>query len=84
MTCECAVCTYWREVEIQLDKLAPEQRKFFEDMYERLCNAENDAAFNQLMRSEAERKAADASWATNPDRMGGQFTQDEINDTGWR
>ena len=24
------------------------------------------------------------SWAANPDRMGGQFTQDEINDNGWR
>ena len=25
----------------------------------------------------------DASWAANPDRSGGQFTQDEINNTGW-
>ena len=25
------------------------------------------------------------SWITNPDRMGGQFTQDEIDEsTGWR
>jgi hypothetical protein len=23
------------------------------------------------------------SWKTNPDRMGGQFTEEEKNDTGW-
>jgi hypothetical protein len=28
-------------------------------------------------------KATYDSWATNPDRMGGQFTEDEKNDTGW-
>ena len=23
------------------------------------------------------------SWKLNPDRMGGQFTEEEINNTGW-
>lgn len=26
---------------------------------------------------------SEMSWRINPDRMGGQFTDDEINDTGW-
>lgn len=25
-----------------------------------------------------------SSWVTNPDRMGGQFTKEEIEDTGWK
>ena len=30
-------------------------------------------------------QASDDSWITNPDRMGGQFTQDELDEsTGWR
>lgn len=27
---------------------------------------------------------SDASWITNPDRMGGAYTEDEINNTGWK
>lgn len=35
---------------------------------------------DQLCDLAAERKRAiDDGWATNPDRMGGQFTQDEID-----
>lgn len=31
------------------------------------------------------RKAnSDMGWRLNPDRMGGQFTDDERNDIGWR
>lgn len=31
------------------------------------------------------KKSADKSWETNPDRMGGAFTQEEIdNATAWR
>lgn len=84
MTCECAVCTYYKEYEKHIEQLSGETKAFFEDMYERLCLAENDAAFNNLMRQQAEQKAIDAGWATNPDRMGGQFTPEEIADTGWR
>ncbi|WP_396189377.1 hypothetical protein [Flavobacterium sp.] len=36
-----------------------------------------------LERKDAERKAVEDSWRDSPDRMGGQFTQDEINNTGW-
>lgn len=25
-----------------------------------------------------------SSWDTNPDRMGGQFTKEEIENTGWK
>jgi hypothetical protein len=32
----------------------------------------------------ATEREIEQSWAANPDRMGGQFTQDEINDNGWR
>lgn len=28
------------------------------------------------------KNTSDASWAANPDRMGGQFTQEELN-RGW-
>ncbi len=31
------------------------------------------------------KQASDDSWITNPDRMGGQFTQDEIDNAGaWK
>lgn len=26
---------------------------------------------------------SDMSWSLSPDRMGGQFTEDETNNTGW-
>lgn len=26
---------------------------------------------------------SDMSWRQNPDRMGGQFTEEEVNNTGW-
>lgn len=29
------------------------------------------------------RANSDMGWRLNPDRMGGQFTEDEKNDTGW-
>lgn len=35
-----------------------------------------------LERKDTERKAAEASWITNPDCSGGQFTQDEIDNAG--
>ena len=33
---------------------------------------------------ERKQKAVEDSWRDSPDRMGGQFTQDEINNTGWQ
>lgn len=30
------------------------------------------------------KQASNDSWGTNPDRMGGAFTEDEIDDAGWR
>lgn len=83
MTCECAVCQYYREYEQHIAQLTGDTKAFFEDMYERLCIAETDAAFNGMMRKQAEQKAAEASWITNPDRMGGQYTIDETVDRGW-
>ena len=29
-------------------------------------------------------KDVEQSWRDNPDRMGGQFTQDELNESGWK
>lgn len=34
-------------------------------------------------KQSAKEREIEQSWANNPDRMGGQFTQDEINDSGW-
>ena len=45
--CECEVCKYGRLVEENLAGLPEPQKAFFEDMYERLCNAEDDAAWNK-------------------------------------
>lgn len=42
--CECEVCKYGRLVQENLANLPEPQRVFFEDMYERLCNTENDLA----------------------------------------
>lgn len=34
--------------------------------------------------AELEKRVSDLSWYESPDRMGGQFTQDEINNSeGW-
>lgn len=30
------------------------------------------------------KKESDDSWITNPDRMGGCFTEDELNESGWK
>lgn len=78
MVCMCEICTYSREVRQHLADLDEASRTFFEGMYERLCLAEMDRDFNQMKREEAEKKAADASWVTNPDRSGGQFTDEEV------
>lgn len=37
---------------------------------------------NEVVR--LRRESSDASWITNPDRQGGAFTQDEIDNTGWK
>jgi hypothetical protein len=42
--CECEVCKYGRLVEENLTGLPEAQKIFFEDMYNRLCNTENDLA----------------------------------------
>lgn len=42
MTCECRVCEYGREVEAHLVHLGKNDRAFFEAMYERLCNVEDE------------------------------------------
>jgi len=47
--CNCKVCKYGREVRKNIDKIKSKKRKdFFEDMYSRLCNAENDYDFQRL------------------------------------
>lgn len=30
------------------------------------------------------KEASDASWAANPDRMGGAYSEDELKDKGWK
>lgn len=45
MTCECEVCKYGRLVEKNLAGLSESQQEFFEDMYDRLCNAENHVSY---------------------------------------
>lgn len=44
------------------------------------------AAEIEKLRKENEdlkKKLAEASWVTNPDRMGGQFTDEEKNRSNW-
>lgn len=43
--CECEVCKYGRLVMANLTDLPEPQKMFFENMYERLCHAENDVAY---------------------------------------
>lgn len=31
-----------------------------------------------------EKQVSDYGWQTNPDRMGGAFSEDEKSDTGWK
>jgi len=50
---------------------------------------EVDILQRRLMQSERriavlEQENLQLSWQTNPDRMGGSFSQDEIDNTGWR
>lgn len=40
--CDCDVCVYGRLVEENLAGLPILQKEFFEEMYDRLCSAEND------------------------------------------
>jgi hypothetical protein len=34
--------------------------------------------------AELEKDNSDMGWQLNPDRMGGSFSQDEIDNTGWK
>jgi hypothetical protein len=49
MACECSVCKYSRVVEHQLEQLAPEQREFFEEMYDILINVEFDRDYSDAV-----------------------------------
>ncbi len=53
MTCNCKVCQYANEVDVNLqmvgDLVDKKTAKFFEDMYWRLCGAETDNAVNRAM-----------------------------------
>ena len=49
--------------------------------YERgLMTALQEIAFREDKPTQAE---IEASWRENPDRMGGQFTEEELNRSGW-
>ena len=43
--CECAVCKYGRLVQENLANLPEPLKVFFEDMYERMCYAEQDVSY---------------------------------------
>ena len=43
--CECEVCKYGRLVQENLGNLPETQKVFFEDMYERMCYAEQDVSY---------------------------------------
>lgn len=49
MACECNVCKYSRKVRHQLEQLAPEQREFFEGMYDTLINIEFDRDYSDAV-----------------------------------
>lgn len=54
MTCDCEVCEYYSVYEQHISTLTGNTKAFFEDMYEQLCIAQNDAAFNDMMRKQVE------------------------------
>lgn len=43
--CECEVCKYGRLVQENLANLPETQKSFFENMYERMCYAEQDVSY---------------------------------------
>lgn len=64
------------------DAMLKLQRLFNKEAYAEL----RTAIFSKLQEKDAEiarlnKRISDLSWQINPDRMGGQFTQEEINRT---
>lgn len=43
--CECSVCQYSRKLQANLEGLPPEQKAFFEDMYDILIHTEMDRGY---------------------------------------
>lgn len=65
---------YYDEVLINERAWYPGKQKTREDLYlETICK------LHARVR-ELEKQVSDQSWIINPDRMGGQFTQQEIDD----
>ena len=48
--CECRVCTYGKKVNYNLSKIPEDQKNFFMDMYNRLCNSENDYEYLKFIK----------------------------------
>ena len=68
----------YKDMYISVDK---KRYRFMKDELIRL-RIENEFLREKL--SKAERKISDSSWETNPDRMGGSFTEEEKNWDDWR
>lgn len=78
------------QLDGQLHECEDENRAYRLELRQRQVQKEVDQARTELVAAiEAlEARAVEDSWAANPDRMGGQFTQDEIQEAqrgghGW-
>jgi hypothetical protein len=49
----------------------------YEELVEEVCRL-------RFRVAELEKDNSDMGWQLNPDRMGGSFSQDEIDNTGWK
>jgi hypothetical protein len=59
-----------------------------EQEFERLMKMDKRDLVKEIWRlqnrvTQLEKHNTDMSWRLNPDRMGGQFTEEEKNRTGW-
>lgn len=69
------------QLDGQLNECQDDNRYFYLESRQRVLDQEVNIARAALVAAieRLEKQASDASWDRNPDRMGGQFTQEEID-----
>ena len=70
-------------LEINIDEL----KRILQDVEQ--CEFDYDELKEDLKEAngrvrQLERQASDDSWITNPDRMGGCYSEDELRNEGWK
>lgn len=51
--CQCELCIRGREFRVRLDLIAPDQKAYFEEMYNDLQNIDNDLDYHRAILSGA-------------------------------